>query len=96
MEQHNYYQDIALKDKEQWQNYRQFFSNDEINNARDISDILSNKAIDAATFNKVSGKLTNLQEQGVAFQKDRIIVSRTPPTDLKIGEVYLRIDEVID
>lgn len=96
MEQHNYYQDIALKDKEQWQNYRQFFSNDEINNARPISDNLSNKAIDAATFNKVSGKLTNLQEQGVAFQKDRIIVSRTPPEDLNAGEVYLQIDEVID
>lgn len=96
MEQHNYYQDIALKDKEQWQNYRQFFSNDDINNARDISDNLSNKAIDAATFNKVAGKLTNLQEQGVAFQKDRIIVSRTPPADLQAGEVYLRIDEVIE
>ena len=53
MEQHNYYQDIALKDKEQWQNYRQLFSNDEINNARAISDTLSNKAMDAATFNKV-------------------------------------------
>lgn len=96
MEQHNYYQDIALKDKEQWQNYRQFFSNDDINNARDISDSLSNKAIDAATFNKVASKLTTLQEQGVAFQKDRIIVSRTPPADLQAGEVYLRIDEVIE
>ena len=96
MEQHNYYQDIALKDKEQWQNYRQLFNNDDINNARDISDSLSNKAIDAATFNKVAGKLTNLQEQGVAFQKDRIIVSRTPPADLQAGEVYLRIDEVIE
>ena len=95
MKQHNYYQDIALKDKEQWQNYRQLFSNDEINNARAISDALSNKAIDAATFNKVAGKLTALQEQGVAFQKDRIIVSRTPPADLQAGEVYLRIDEVI-
>lgn len=96
MEQHNYYQDIALKDKEQWQNYRQLFSNDEINNARDISDTLSNKAIDAATFNKVAKKLINLQQQGVAFQKDRIIVSRTPPIDLEVGEVYLQIDEVID
>lgn len=96
MEQHNYYQDIALKDKEQWQNYRQLFSNDEINNARAISDTLSNKAMDAATFNNVAGKLTALQEQGVAFQKDRIIVSRTPPEDLNAGEVYLRIDEVID
>lgn len=90
------YQDMHLSDVELNTQFKQYMENGQYADALNIlkNDQLTDKTIVGALFNYVTARIIDVQSiSDPAFKQDRIKIAKTPPADMKKGQVYFKLKE---
>ena len=89
------YQDIHLADKELFDRFKQLMNNGSYSDALKLMESaqLKTKRIAEDSINELMRQVEALeQQQDPSFKQDKIKLVKTPPADMKVGEVYFNID----
>ncbi len=90
------YQDLHLSDTDLNTQFKQYMVKGQYVDALNIlkNDQLTDKTIVGALFNYVTSRIVAVQSTSdPTFKQDRIKVAKTPPTDMKKGQVYFKLKE---
>lgn len=90
------YQDLHLSDVELNTQFKQYMANGQYVDALNIlkNDQLTDKTIVGALFNYVTARIIDVQSiSDPTFKQDRIKIAKTPPEDMKKGQVYFKLKE---
>ena len=90
------YQDLHLFDVDLNTQFKQYVANGRYVDALNIlkNDQLTDKTIVGALFNYVTARIIDVQSTSdPTFKQDRIKIAKTPPADMKKGQVYFKLKE---